>query len=246
MTGPSDPTHTVEAPEILPMGRAGREIRAPWAAGVAGLLFSVLFTGALVLLRQPQLASMDAAALSDWYADGGDTAAFIGATYLAPFAGIAFLWFVAVIRDQIGDREDRFFATVFLGSGILFVALLFIAAAMIASLEVAVRYLHQGAPTPEMVATIRPVAYTILFVFSTRAAALFMFAVATVGRRSQVFPRWFSAVGYLIGIALLVVVTLWDWFVLLLPAWVAFVSLFVLRRERRRLVAERHAEAAAR
>jgi len=40
---------------------------------------------------------------------------------LAPFAGIAFLWFIAVVRNLIGDREDRFFATVFLDSGLLFV-----------------------------------------------------------------------------------------------------------------------------
>ena len=50
-----------------------------------------------------------------------------------PFAGITFLWFVAVVRDQVGEREDRFFATVFLGSAILFVALLFVALAVATS-----------------------------------------------------------------------------------------------------------------
>lgn len=43
---------------------------------------------------------------------------------LAPFAGIAFLWFIGVVRNRIGEAEDRFFATVFLGSGLLFIALL--------------------------------------------------------------------------------------------------------------------------
>ena len=51
---------------------------------------------------------------------------------LIPFAGIAFLWFIGVLRDRIGEREDRFFATVFLGSGLLFVAMLFVAAAIAA------------------------------------------------------------------------------------------------------------------
>ena len=45
--------------------------------------------------------------------------------YLVPFAGIAFLWFIGVVRDRIGEREDKFFATVFFGSGLLFVAMLF-------------------------------------------------------------------------------------------------------------------------
>ena len=49
---------------------------------------------------------------------------------LIPFAGIAFLWFIGVLRDRIGQREDRFFAIVFLGSGLLFVAMLFVAAAV--------------------------------------------------------------------------------------------------------------------
>ena len=67
----------------------------------------------------------------------------IGGLYLAPFAGIMFLWFVAVIRDQVGEREDRFFATVFFGSGILFVALLFVASAIAVSPSVSYRYLDQ-------------------------------------------------------------------------------------------------------
>ncbi len=49
---------------------------------------------------------------------------------LLPFAGIAFLWFIGVVRDRIGDHEDRFFATVFFGSGLLFLAMLFASAAV--------------------------------------------------------------------------------------------------------------------
>ena len=48
---------------------------------------------------------------------------------LLPFAGIAFLWFIGVVRDRLGEGEDRFFATVFLGSGLLFVAMLFVSGA---------------------------------------------------------------------------------------------------------------------
>ncbi len=49
---------------------------------------------------------------------------------LIPYAGIAFLWFIGVIRDLLGDQEDRLFSTVFLGSGLLFLALTFIGAAL--------------------------------------------------------------------------------------------------------------------
>jgi len=46
---------------------------------------------------------------------------------LAPLAGITFLWFIAVVRDRMGQQEDRFFASVFLGSGLLFIAMYFAA-----------------------------------------------------------------------------------------------------------------------
>jgi hypothetical protein len=79
---------------------------------------------------------------------------------------------------------------------------------------------------------VRSLAYTLLFAFATRAAAVFLISIATLGLRSRTFPRWFAWTGYLFGIVLLLVVTFWDWIVLLLPAWVAVVSAFVLRRER--------------
>ena len=45
--------------------------------------------------------------------------------HLVPFA-VAFLWFIGVVRDQLGNVEDRLFSTVFLGGGLLFLAMLFV------------------------------------------------------------------------------------------------------------------------
>jgi uncharacterized membrane protein len=61
---------------------------------------------------------------------------------------------------------------------------------------------------------------------------VFLISTASVGLRSRTFPRWFAATGYLLGALLLVSVVVWDWIILVLPAWVAVVSLFILRRER--------------
>ena len=218
---------------------AGRQLRAPWAASIAGLLFALLFTAALVLLRTQPLATATDAELPALFADGQDLAGVIGGLYLAPFAGIMFLWFIAVIRDQIGEREDRFFATVFLGSGLIFVATLFAAAAAASTPIVAVRYLGDATPNAEAVTGGRVLAYTLLFAFATRAAAVFLFATATIGIRSGVFPRWFALTGYLLGAVLLIAVAFWDWIILVLPAWVAVVSLVILRRERARVTAAR-------
>ena len=56
---------------------------------------------------------------------------------MVPFAGIAFLWFIGVLRDRLGELEDRFFATVFFGSGLLFLAMLFVSAALVKAIIIA-------------------------------------------------------------------------------------------------------------
>jgi hypothetical protein len=213
---------------------AGQRLRAPWAASVAGILFAVLFTAALILLRTQPMINASDEELVRLFAAGEDFGAVVGGLYLAPLAGIMFLWFLAVIRDQIGEREDRFFATVFFGSGVMFVSILFAATAIAVSPVVEVRYLGFPAPTAAEMDQFQAMSYTMLFAFGTRAAGVFMLATATVGARSGVFPRWFVLTGYLIGLMLLVAVAFWDWIVLVLPVWVGIVSVFILIRERSR------------
>ena len=124
----------------------------------------------------------------------GSTRALVG-LYLVPFAGIAFLWFIGVIRDRIGEREDKFFATVFLGSGLLFVAMLFAAAAVIGGLVAGSRF---GTATPTNVATVgfaRSVGYSFLFVYAAKVAGVFTLATSTIIRRSS-WPRWTSLSGF--------------------------------------------------
>ena len=92
---------------------------------MAGILFSVLLIISLVLVRISIPADpQDAGA---WLVDSGRNVRL--ALNLLPFSGVAFLWFVGVIRDRLGEYEDRLFATVFLGSGLLFLAMLFASAA---------------------------------------------------------------------------------------------------------------------
>lgn len=236
MSHPTGPGPGRQPEPVVPaiITDTGRQLRAPWAAGVAGLLFAVLFTAALLLLRnEPMLTATDAELVRQ-FATGHDVQWVVAGLYLGPFAGIMFLWFIAVIRDQIGEREDRFFATVFFGSGLLFVALLFTAMAVASAPVVGVRYLGQEPPSAREVELARGLSYTLLFAFATRAAAVFLIATATVGIKSAVFPRWFARIGYLVGFLLLLVVVFWDWIILVLPVWVALVSLYILRRGRSR------------
>ena len=109
------------------------KLTSPRAAAVAGILFSVLLITSLVIIRSAIPA--DPRDEGAWLAGNWNTVVF--ALNLLPFAGIAFLWFVGVVRDRIGENEDRLFATVFLGSGLLFLAMLFAAAAIAGGILVA-------------------------------------------------------------------------------------------------------------
>src|SRR5271170_8379816 len=104
----------------------GGALRTPRAAAIAGVVFAVLLIAILVILRLA--AQANPIGPHAWLNDAG----IAWVPRLVPFAGIAFLWLVGVIRDRIGQSEDRFFATVFLGSGLLFTAMLFVASGIAA------------------------------------------------------------------------------------------------------------------
>ena len=150
----------------------------PRAAAIAGVVFSLLLGASLVLVRISVPTNPSDA--KQWLADSGRRHAVLVAVNLVPFAGIAFLWFIGVIRDRLGDREDRFFATVFLGSGLLFVAMLFGAAAVTASLATGFR---GGVATSTGSSQTwhfgGSLAHTLLTTYGMRMAAVFMITMTT-------------------------------------------------------------------
>jgi hypothetical protein len=207
--------------------RAREELRAPRAAGVAGILFAVFFIGSVALTLPPSDRSV--ASLRAWYSGGVGSKLVLVGLYGIPFAGVAFLWFIGVVRDRIGEREDRLFATVFLGSGVLFVGLLFAAAA--AGTGLVLRADALGTTEPPSPATLQTLAalwYALMYVYAARAAGVFMIVTSTITLRTGSIPRWVSIVGYLIAALLLFSISYFQLIVMLFPLWVALVSLFIL------------------
>jgi hypothetical protein len=226
----SDPGPPEAPPPILV---APQELRTPRAAGVAGLVFSVLLVASLVLLRANPPRRATPEQLVDWFQRQASGSLVLIGLYLVPFTGIAFLWFIGVVRHRIGDREDRFFSTVFQGSGLLFIAMLFAAAAVAGSLVAAVRFQGAAAPTAAEILSSRALAYSLLFVYAVRMAGVFMIATSTIAIRTATFPRWMAITGYAIALVLLLSVRFYDLLILLFPAWVALISVEILVRERR-------------
>ena len=211
---------------------AERRLETPRAAGIAGLVFAVLFVASMLLIRHQPARGSTAIQIANFYLKQDSSQVTLVGLFLVPFAGIAFLWFIAAIRSHIGEREDRFFATVFLGSGLLFVAMLFAASAAAGALIAGVKYLHQPAPDPNTFLLARSLGFAFLFVFAVRAAALFMLVASTIGLRTRLLPRWLVFAGYAAGLVYLFAVTYVEWIVLVLPAWVIAVSIVILRSRR--------------
>ena len=79
-------------------------LKTPRAAAIAGILFSVLLITGLVLFR----LSVRADPLETGASLKTSSNRVALALNLVPFAGIAFLWFIGVLRDRLGELEDRF------------------------------------------------------------------------------------------------------------------------------------------
>ena len=162
-----------------------RRLSTPRAAAFAGVLFAVLFGTALVLIKT---AMPEGGQPGSQWIDGANGKLMV-ASKLMPFAGIAFLWFIGVIRDRVGRREDRFFATIFMGSGILFVGMMFVAAAVAGGLIATAGSRHAGSPNTGILALGRNVTEALLAVYSVRMEAVFAItprAGRIRGRRSSI------------------------------------------------------------
>src|SRR5215207_9358258 len=202
-----------------------RTLRAPRSAAVAGIVFAVLLGTSLALIRLS--VPTDFAALEESRVTGTTRSRILVALTLVPFAGIAFLWFIGVVRDRIGDAEDRFIATVFLGSGLLFLAMLFASTAVAGAL-VASTGSGQATPDADVWALGAHTSSTILTVYAMRMAGVFMISTATISMRTAVMPRWIAYLGYMLAVCLLVGVGSLKWAELLFPAWVLVVSTYLL------------------
>jgi hypothetical protein len=108
---------------------------------------------------------------------------------------------------------------VFLGSGLIFVATLFGAAAAAATV---LDESQQHSPFG------RHFAYALLTTYAMRMAAVFIITTSTIGRRRGALPRPLVVLGYLAGLTLLVVGANLPWSELVFPAWALVLSLNIL------------------
>jgi hypothetical protein len=204
-------------------------LKTPRAAALAGIIFSLLYGTSLVLIRLTVPADLT----NQGFWIEANSGRVVLALNLAPYSGIAFLWFIGVIRDRLGNLEDRFFGSVFLGSGLLFLALSFASAAVAGGLVTA--YGIQ----PDVIVQNGVYTYgrTLMYVFSNtyaiRMAGVFMISFGTIALRTKVMSRPWVIATYALALVLLLSIGYTLWVTLIFPAWVLAISTVFLISEKR-------------
>ena len=193
------------------------------AGCIAGMIFAVLFGVCATLVRSSVGDAADGSGA--WLAEGRGQVEV--ALAMLPFAGIFFLWFIAVSRQRLGRYEDRFVSTLVLGSGLLFLGMVFVAAALGAAIlaNYSRSAAFAGSPTEVFV----QFAVSQLFgVYALRMAAVFLICQATAWLRHGLMPKWLALPTYVVALVLLFVVGMAPWAILIFPVWVFLVSAYLL------------------
>jgi len=206
-----------------------KALKTPRSAAIAGIIFSVLYGTSMVLINLS--LPHDPSAGFSWLETEVRTVTL--ALNLIPYAGIAFLWFIGVIRDLLSDMEDRLFATVFLGSGLLFLALTFIGAALAAGLLSSYAIESSVLVQSGVLTYSRKVIYHIFNIYAIRMAGVFMISLATIWLRTGLMHRGWAFLTYILALVLLLSIDYSFWVTLIFPGWVLVISVYILIRNLR-------------
>ena len=208
--------------------KAEHHARTLTAGSIAGMLFGVLFAVCVATIQAKVGSARDAGA---WLAGG--TAEVEWALALLPFAGIFFLWFIGVSRQRLGRWEDRFISSVILGSGMLFLAMVFAAAGLAGALLAMYAKDPAGLPGSDTYSFVQYAVAKIFGVYALRMASVFLICQATAWLRHGLMPKWLALPSYLVALVLLFVASEEAWTVLIFPVWIFVISAYLFAVGRR-------------
>jgi hypothetical protein len=200
----------------------------------AGLVFSALFLAAWLLVRDSPTFDATDAQLIDYYGDPDRRRAVtIAGLYVIPLAGIAFIWFMAALRDRYvrtARSEHVILSTAHVVSGALVVASLF----TLAAVKLAVAWLAEtGNPFDvDGARSLLALGQASSDIMLLRSAAVFVGVSASRAVRSGLFPKAYGIVSFLVVVALLFVYGTVSAVSLLFPAWVAGSAVLILVKRR--------------
>lgn len=202
--------------------------------GVLGAAFAILFLLSLWLLNSVPKPREGDDAFQDFYAGDEKRKVVIVGLYLLPLAAIAFIWFLASLRQwvaRIWPIERQIIGTVQLLSGFAFITLALVSSA--ATVIPAAVVELSGQPFDPALARQFPLfGDALLLIFGIRMAAMFVMTTANMGLKSAVLPKWFAYVSFLLSAVLLLSYSLTIWLVVVFPVWVLALGLLIIHSAR--------------
>lgn len=200
-----------------------RQIRSPRSAAIAGILFGLMRIISLLLMSS---AAGPTEFNLEWLQNWSRNSNIV--VLLVVFSGIAFLWFTGVIRDLIGEREDKFFSTIFFGSGILYVSLGFVWAAIFGAILNIYAIRSSFLVSNEIYIFGFGIMNELGNNYLLRMAGVYMLSINSLWARAGIMPRWMIIITYVLALAFLFFaprLTLARYF---FPIWVFLISIYIL------------------
>ena len=177
-------------------------------AAVAGVAYA-LAAGAVLLIIDSIPKGMSETQWIEWVSDSANTTPVYWSATLASIAGVAFLWFIAVIRRRLGKREDKFFASVFWGSALVYLGLWLVAVSLVAAPAV-LDSLTGATMTWGGYLVVEGTAGTLLVYVGPRIQAVFVASSSVMFLRTGVVPKWLGLVGVVLAMGMFLLPVLWT------------------------------------
>jgi hypothetical protein len=214
----------------------GRSLRrAATLTACLGGAHALLFLISFWLVSDVPSGDASDAEIVEFYGSEGSRRLVLAGLYIGPFAGMAFIWFLVALRmwvESSSHRLNMLYSNIQLVAGIIYVALFFAAFAASSVVAASVQF-ADGEVDPVAARLFPEYGNTLLYVFSFRMAAMFVFTTAAIGRTSGILPRPFVWSGYAVGLFLLLSAGFQAWFALVFPLWLLALSAILLFRARR-------------
>ncbi|MCA9859678.1 MAG: hypothetical protein KC438_08145 [Thermomicrobiales bacterium] len=204
--------------------------RAAILTGAVGAVFAILFLLSLWLLHStPKPVDSDESFIDFYSGDERQKIMLVG-LYLLPFSAVAFIWFIAALRQWVtrgSRRGSQMIGTVQLLSGIGFITLA-LASAAASTMPAAMVELGYGSSDAGMARQFPLFGDALLLVFGVRMSAMFVMTTARIGRASGYMPRWFSIASMVAAAILFLSYSLTVWLAVVFPLWVLALGLLII------------------
>jgi hypothetical protein len=176
------------------------------AGGIAAIVFAVLFVVGFLLVSDTPNGDESNAKWLRYFADSDNRRMIVIGAIVLALAAVAFLVFLGVLRERLRGAATgaEWVGTTAFASGLLFVAMLAVAALGTGSVSASVQFGDNPVVRDaDVLRTFESLGIGALVLFGSAAAGLLIITTSIAGGRAALLPRWLVVAGYIAGVIVL-------------------------------------------